>query len=274
VELPSNIEIARVFESLQGEVKAEAAQEATRIAGAWVSYGAASWMNKALGIGIGGDMAPEALDVIEAFFDARGVAPRVELTAFADEPLLTRLAERGYGLVQIGSVFARALGDMTELEEGPQTLRQGDAPEVLVERVAADDEAVLREAISVVCAGFVPEGGALSSIDVAAAMATARLFGTETFVARVKGEVVGAGSSIVRHGVASLYGTSVKAEHRRRGLHQALMIERMRVAADQGATLAVVVSSPGGPTERNARRLGFVPSYTRLSLVRREVNGL
>jgi hypothetical protein len=269
LDLPSNIEIARVFESLQGEVKAEAADEATRIAGAWVSVGTTSWMSKALGLGIGGDVAAETLDAIEAFFAARSVQPRIELTAFATEALLEVLTERGYGLVQVGSVFARTLDDMTEIEEGPATIRRGDAKGAVVERLAQDDEAGLQEAMSVVCSGFVPDGGILSASDVTMAVRVAGCAGTASVVARVKGELVGAASVTVRHGVANLYGSSVKLAHRRKGLHQAMMTERMRMAAEQGATLAVVVSSPGGATERNALRLGFVPSYTRFSLVRR-----
>ena len=269
MELPSNLDIARVFESLQGEVKAEAADEATRIAGAWVSVGATGWMSKALGLGVGGDVAPKTLDAIEAFFTARGVPSRIELTSFAPEPLLEILAERGYGLVQVGSVFARGLDDMTEAEEGPATIRRGPTKGVSIERLAPDDEAGLNEAMSVVCGGFVPDGGVLSTRDVATAIRVAGLPGTSSVVARAKGEIVGAGSVTVRHGVSNLYGCSVKLAQRHKGLHPALMIERLRIAAEQGATLALMVSTPGAPTERNALRLGFVPSYTRLALVRR-----
>jgi hypothetical protein len=269
MELPSNLDIARVFESLQGEVKAEAADEATRIAGAWVSVGATSWMSKALGLGVGGDVAPETLDAIEAFFTARGVPSRIELTSFAPEPLLEILAERGYGLVQVGSVFARGLDDMSEIEEGPATIRRGGTKGATIERLAPDDEGSLEDAMSVVCGGFVPDGGVLSALDVATAVRGASLPGTSTVVALVKGEIVGAGSVTVRHGVANLYGSSVRLAQRRKGLHNALMLERLRMAAEHGATLALIVSNPGAPTERNALRLGFVPSYTRLVLVRR-----
>jgi hypothetical protein len=269
MELPSNLDIARVFESLQGEVKAEAADEATRIGGAWVSSGATSWMSKALGVGVGGDVTPETLDAIEGFFTARGVQSRIEVTSFAPVPLLELLAERGYGLVLVGSVFARGLADMTEIEEGPATVRRGPTKGATVERLAPDDEASLNEAMSVVCGGFVPDGGVLSANDVATAVRVASLPGTSTVVARAKSVIVGAGSVTVRHGVANLYGSSVLHAHRRKGLHNALMIERLRMAAELGATLALIVSTPGAPTERNALRLGFVPSYTRLVLVRR-----
>ncbi len=269
MELPQNLDIARVFESLQGEVKSEAADEARRIGGAWVSASATSWLSKTLGLGIGGDVAPETLDAIEAFFTARSLPSRIELTSFAPEPLLEILAERGYGLVQIGSVLARGLDDMTEIEEGPATIRRGPTRGASTERLASDDESSLNDAMSVVCAGFVPDGGVLSMRDVATAVRVASLPGTSTVVARATDEIVGAGSVTVRHGVANLYGSSVKLAHRRKGLHNTLMIERLRVAAEQGATLAVIVSSPGAPTERNALRLGFVPSYTRFALVRR-----
>jgi hypothetical protein len=67
--------------------------------------------------------------------------------------------------------------------------------------------------------------------------------------------------------LAQLFGGSTRPTLRSRGAQQALIVARLRLAQEAGCTIAATESQPGGPTERNAVRLGFTPIYTRVSLV-------
>ena len=91
----------------------------------------------------------------------------------------------------------------------------------------------------------------------------------DSFLAWVGGEVAGAGGCGTRAGVTSLFGTSVLARFRRRGIQQALIAVRLERALALGSDLADITSHPGIPTERNAGRLGFRLAYVRPVLVKR-----
>ena len=68
--------------------------------------------------------------------------------------------------------------------------------------------------------------------------------------------------------IVALFGLAVVPEYRRRGVQQALIAERLRLARDAGARVATIGSRPGHSTERNVRRMGFQTAYTKVSLVR------
>lgn len=55
---------------------------------------------------------------------------------------------------------------------------------------------------------------------------------------------------------ATLITGSVLADHRRCGIQSAMIVERLKMARDRGASYALIASSPGAATERNALRLG------------------
>jgi hypothetical protein len=56
---------------------------------------------------------------------------------------------------------------------------------------------------------------------------------------------------------------SANVELRRRGLHTALLHERMRYASENGYDLAMMVAEVGSPSQLNAEREGFRIAYTR-----------
>jgi GNAT superfamily N-acetyltransferase len=91
---------------------------------------------------------------------------------------------------------------------------------------------------------------------------------TIAVVASLYGEACSAGYVDVRGAQATLYAASVLPAFRRRGVQTAMIAERLRLALGRGAEFATITSDPDGPTERNARRLGFVSCYTRLILTR------
>ena len=91
---------------------------------------------------------------------------------------------------------------------------------------------------------------------------------TISVIARVGGRAAGAGSMEVSGPCAGIFGASVLPEFRRRGIQQALLAERLNIAAERGAVVACIGSKPGIGTERNVRRMGFQLAYTKVHLVR------
>ncbi|MCA9291281.1 MAG: GNAT family N-acetyltransferase, partial [Phycisphaerales bacterium] len=86
-------------------------------------------------------------------------------------------------------------------------------------------------------------------------------------IASIDGTDAGvAGVTVYKHSGCLIAGTTLEA-HRRRGVQTALIIERLRIARDAGCTHICVGSSPTVATGRNAIRLGFVPAYTKATLV-------
>lgn len=60
-----------------------------------------------------------------------------------------------------------------------------------------------------------------------------------------------------------LYKTAVLPHARRQGLQSQLMLRRLRWGRDHGARIALVDCEAGLPTERNARRFGFITTATK-----------
>jgi GNAT superfamily N-acetyltransferase len=96
--------------------------------------------------------------------------------------------------------------------------------------------------------------------------------GTECYLARINGRVVGGATVALRGNVAGLFGASTLPEFRRRGVQTALLHARLRRAAETNCDLAVSLAQPGSASNRNIARRGFQTLYTRVKF-EREVNG-
>jgi hypothetical protein len=89
-------------------------------------------------------------------------------------------------------------------------------------------------------------GRAFSAIDFG------RVFG-----AWVEGELAAYAHLFLLGDAATLHGACTLLEARRHGAQQALITARLRAAAEAGCRVAWLAGPEGGPTERNADRLGF-----------------
>jgi len=76
------------------------------------------------------------------------------------------------------------------------------------------------------------------------------------------GVVVGSGGLEVHGRRGVMIAACTHPASRGLGIQTAFMAFRMHYAAAQGVNQLSVASLPGGPTERNARRLGFEPAYS------------
>lgn len=259
-------DIARRFESRQATAMRSLARDAEPLAEGWMAFaGVGSYFNKACGFGQGASPTDADLDRLVHFFVSRGVEPKVELSPFVSPKLLARLAERGFVLSELENVLARRLPPDEELRVA---LPLGGPAGVDLEHVNLADDVAVHEYVKVAGSGFLPEGEPMPEVYFEAGLKATRMPGYDGFVARAGMEVVGAGGCESGGGLTILFGTSVKPAFRRRGIQQALIGARLRRAREQGSDLAIIVSGPGIPTERNAARLGFAMAYTRVVLVK------
>lgn len=258
--------IARAVERKQGTSLEGLAREVVPIAEGWMIFDTpGSPVNKVCGIGLGRELPESELDRLVTFFTERGAEPKIELSPFTSPALLEALGQRGFMLREFENVLVRNLPEGEDL----QALLPGGWPAgVSIDRVDPSNEAEVNEYIHVAFSGFLPEGMALPEGIVEFGRRCTRTRGYDLFVARAGGEVVGAGGCESGDGTTLLFGTSVKAAHRRRGIQQALIATRLQRARELGSWLAVITSRPGISTERNATRLGFGMAYSRAVLVK------
>lgn len=258
--------IARTVEHKHGVPLSRFVKEAVRLADGWLLFDSpGSPINKACGLGFDRAITDEELDRLVAFFTERGAEPKVELSPFAPPELLAGLARRGFVLHEFENTLVRGLPAGEDL----RALLPGGWPqEVKLERVNPQDIAAVREYVEVSFSGFFPEGVALPEPIMEFGMRASTVQGYDLFVARIGREAVGAGGCESSEGVTQLFGTSVKPAYRRRGIQQALILQRLEQGREHGSTWAVIHSRPGIPTERNAARLGFQMAYARAVLVK------
>ncbi len=259
----SFIDIARLVERKQAVAAAELARESRPLAEGWLACdGRGSYVNKACGFGLERPVSESELDELVTFFTSRGVEPRVELSPFISASLIEGLGRRGFVLQRFGNVLAR------KIEATRLTLPLGWPQGVTVERIDPTDDATVREYVEVSESGFLAEGEPLPPEFMELGIKAVRRPVQDAYVARVGREIVGAGGCESSGGVTALFGTSVKPAWRGRGIQQALIVARLERGRERGSQLAVIISGPGIPTERNAARLGFQMAYSRVTLVK------
>jgi GNAT superfamily N-acetyltransferase len=223
-----------------------------------------SWQNQACGVGLAGPVAAAEIDEMIEFYESRGVEARVELSPFADESLVAGLAERGFVIHEFENVLARALAADEDLSAALPAGRDAQLELRVVEQA---DAATIELAARLTLRGFYPdEDPPPAMLD--ACLRTLMQPQTLVFLATIAGEPVAAGSLGLGDEVAALMGVSTLPGFRRRGIQQALIVERLAAARAHGCVLATIGSRPGIPTERNAMRLGFVMAYTKAIVVR------
>ncbi len=82
------------------------------------------------------------------------------------------------------------------------------------------------------------------------------------------GRPLGCAALRISEGIATLGGMSTRPDERRRGVQSGLIEWRLRAAVDRGCRYAVSMTQPGSDSERNLRRAGFTPAYTKTNWVK------
>ena len=211
-------------------------------------------VNQIVGMGLHGEITPEALDEVEEFFRSRGVPSTVVVSPLADESLRKLLGERGYGIAEFNSVLIRRINP-----QEPLTLPAG----VVIERVTPETADPWMSAIA---KGFAQDIVVAESVF----GGFASLPGAMAFLARIEDKVVGGcgGRVIPEARIAAFFGTATLPEYRGRGVQTALIAQRLHEAALAGCEYAVVSTMPGSGSQRNMERRGFRVAYTKAVMLR------
>lgn len=218
--------------------------------------GKGSWANQAMGVGMEGPATEAELDRLVEYYECRGVEPQVQVCPLAHETFIRGLAARGFVVREFDNVLVRRLTDLppVRLPPGATIERIDPADAAAIEAFIAARAAWLNKAVD-------PWFERIERRLVACPSCRVLLL-------RVEGEPAAVAACEFLGPAACLFGATTMERFRGRGLQQAFIAERLRLAAEAGCEFATIGSMPLGPTERNARRAGFAVMYTKVTMVR------
>lgn len=225
-------------------------------AGAYAMFdGVESPCTQTFGLGVFEEATHEVFDKLEAFFKERGAPVFHEVSPLADASVLPLLNERGYQPVEMSSVMYLPLtGEINldlPLNSQIKTRIIEAGEENLWAKTSANGWAM--EAEMEAFGDFMFRFGQIS----------ARLEGGFPFLAELEGKPISTGMLFIHEDTALLAGASTIPEGRKKGGQTALLDARLRFAAKQGCTIAIMGASPGSQSQRNAEKNGFRIAYTR-----------
>jgi GNAT superfamily N-acetyltransferase len=222
-----------------------------KIGSAWAVYaGPDSPVNAVRGLGLDGPAKHEELDRVIGFFRAQNALARVTVCPLADSSLMELLSRRCFQLQSFFSVLSMP------------TLASRDAasinPAIEVREIGPADKDLWLQTVAM---GFAGDGPLEPTIGVIAP--TLYSTSARSFLAWIEDEPAGGGTIIIHEGVAELCSASTLRTFRCRGVQTALVHARLLAAHQAGCDLAMVITSPAAPSQRNVERFGFRLAYTR-----------
>lgn len=262
------IEVARLEERRVMRAMAELCDESRPWGGGLMCRGTPGlWCNLAVGAGFDGPVSDDQIQELINYYAPRGIEPRVEMSAMADESLRAGLERAGFVLRMFEMILVRELDPKRRAEPvvpAPVDIR--------FEVIDPADERVLRECADVVIPGFKVDLGFdphITDDEFELFKRNAQHPRCLTVAARTAaGRIVAVGGCSVNDEVGALFGAVTAMDHRRRGIQQALLAFRMNEMARRGVRLATIGSRPHSSTQRNVRRMGFWHAYTKVALVK------
>jgi GNAT superfamily N-acetyltransferase len=224
------------------------------VAGAYAMFdGPESPLTQTFGLGLFEPVGEAELAALEQFFQERGAPALHEISPLAAPELLPLLTGRGYQPVEYTTVLYRPL----VLADFPAATSR---TEVTTRRIEVGEERLWAETSA---AGWSSEIPGLAEFMLEFGQISALSVGGAPFLAELAGAPIGTGGLFVHAGVALLAGASTVPTARRRGAQLALLDARLRYAAAQGCTVAMMGALPGSQSQRNAETQGFRVAYTR-----------
>jgi hypothetical protein len=221
---------------------------------------AAPWLNVAGGLDLLQPVSAEDVLALKEFFSGCPFDARVELTDRVRPWLLGELSRAGFLPRQCVAVLARPLDASSH--EDPAVLSGG----VVIRRLGSQESHLAEQLAALLTGAFTPPDAQPTPQEIAVNTAALCHPESHAYIA-LDGDVpVGGGLLDIADGVASLWGAAVSPTYRCRGIQRGLFLARMDAARQAGATMAYTETAPGGPTHRNAARLGFTLAYNRIVL--------
>jgi len=263
----ADLELARRLESAEGSAGSAFVRTrggdavAERIAGAYVMFdGAGSPLTQTFGLGLFEPATEAAMAQTEGFFSKRGAATDHEVSPLAGVALVRELTGRGYAPLELSSVLFLDLAER---------LRVPALNPALNVRVAKREE---QEAYAITAAAGWGATGDMARVVTEMGRVMFAAAGYTGFVVETKGRMIATAGLVIHDGVALLAGASTVLEARGQGAQRAVLAARLAYAARAGCDLGMMVTEPGGASQRNAERNGFRVAYTRTKWRRNNAN--
>jgi GNAT superfamily N-acetyltransferase len=236
----------------RARIRPESGAEWIEVAGAYAMFdGVQSPLTQTFGLGMFEEVTEAHLDEIEVFFRKHEAPVFHEVSPLAGFPLMNLLSDRGYRPIELTNVMFRELGPYEGREVNPE----------IVARVINKGEEDLWARTAGM--GWSTEMPGLEDFMHKFGLIGAQSDGARPFIGELNGNAIATGALYVYDGVAILAGASTVPSARRQGAQSALLDARMRFAADEGCTLAMMGALPGSQSQRNAEKNGFRVAYTR-----------
>lgn len=222
-----------------------------------------AWFNRAQGAGLDGPVDASEVDRFIAFYEERGIEPRIDLCPFVHESMLAALADRRFVVRRFLTVLHRMIAT-----NGDDVIDHPVPPGLSIEPIDQADARAIEDFGKQWVVGFENSDPARIEETMRSARRVVEREGSIAVRAMVDGRCVGSGALELDGELASLFGVCVAPDMRRKGIQLALLAWRLRRAAEAGATVATIESRVGIATETNAMRMGFSVAYTKVTMVR------
>ena len=213
--------------------------------------------NRVVGLGLTQPVQAEDLDAIENFYRTHQVQIMIDFCPLADESLLTLLRNRRY--------YPHKAYTMMVCPITPEIIAPLNSE---IETHVAEDEQLWNLTVS---QGFSGQDQiARDNINMMYSRIAYHHAAGANFIAYIDNEPVGAGASYINRTaqMVELFSGSTRVQFRRRGVQEALVRARLANAHQVGCDMAMVMTAPDTPSERNLQRLGFQVAYTKVIFTR------
>lgn len=222
------------------------------VAGTFAMFdGVGSPLTQTFGLGAFAPITTEHMDTIEEFFHSRGAEIFHEVCPLADASVFEHLRERGYQAVEFSNVLYRPIDPELRLDASRNK-------RIRVRAIEKDEVDLWAQTAYEGWSEFTEVAEFLRELN----QVTAHSKGL-SFIAELEKQPIATGALTIAGDVALLAGASTVPGARRQGAQNALLEGRLRFAATQGCTVAMMVTLPGSGSQRNSERHGFRIAYTR-----------
>lgn len=215
--------------------------------------GVESPLTQTFGLGLFENLSLKTIEELEKFYRQFSAPIFHEVSPMADPSHMDVLYKCGYQPIELTNILYKPLSKENAVyppinsEITTQSMQKGE------EKIWA----------SVSAQGWNLEAPDLSEFIYEFAQVAIQSRGVLSFFANLHGKPISTGMLYIDNNIALLAGDSTIAEGRNRGAQNALIEARLSYAAAHGCTVAMMATSPGSQSQKNAEKKDFRLAYTR-----------
>lgn len=214
--------------------------------------GVESPLTQTFGLGLLKEVSSQVIEELEEYYQQFSAPIFHEISPLAD-PHMEILFNHGYQPIEQSSILFKTLSNE----------KLFNFSKIKAEPMLKNEKEACHTWALTSARGWCGEWSDLSEFMYNFAKIGASSQGVVPFFANLNGKPISTGMLYVDNEVALLAGDSTIAEGRKLGAQNALIEARLNHAIDCGCTLAMITTSPGSGSQRNAEKNGFRLAYTR-----------